>query len=46
MTFEISKLTRRGEPAGLRALYREALALRPGCAPRAPRPSRTPTAAG
>ena len=29
MTFERSKLTRRGEPAGLRALYREALALRP-----------------
>ena len=29
MTFHDSKLTRRGEPAGLRALYRDALALRP-----------------
>ena len=29
MTFQRSKLTRRGEPAGLRALYRDALALRP-----------------
>ena len=29
MTFQDSKLTRRGEPAGLRALYRDALALRP-----------------
>ena len=29
MTFQHSKLTRRGEPAGLRALYRDALALRP-----------------
>jgi maltooligosyltrehalose trehalohydrolase len=29
MTFHRSKLTRHGEPAGLRALYRDALALRP-----------------
>ena len=29
MTFQQSKLTRRGEPAGLRTLYRDALALRP-----------------
>jgi maltooligosyltrehalose trehalohydrolase len=29
MTFEHSKLSRRGEPAGIRELYRDALALRP-----------------
>ena len=47
MTFQRSKLTRRGEPAGLRALYRDALALRARAARgRAGGHRRTPTAGG